>query len=345
MKTTSTYSVRLDERVILTMFLVSLLALLFTAFRYKNYKPCNGFQLKIYANYFNVGNTIFFKATDTKNAEKWEWDFGDKTTRDKTSGPLASHVYTQPGQYIISLTINGQCKQYQTISINSAAKDSVHKIVPQVIWPTGQIFVGQNVVFRDITQGANRWHWYIGEGKDSKQFDTKDVPFTFTTAGRVIVKLFVNDNPDAMEERTIVVDNAPLPPKVVPFIIVNKANSNRPYQPLIEIKGEPGGPSAFDNAASAKPQAARLTDQLFLQMVRGVIEKSVALRDFDPYLCGNSNVRVSFNGDDIGFSECISRLQKIKKLKSLQANAYTDPGTNCILSISIRYEKRTFLGL
>jgi hypothetical protein len=349
MKATSTYSVRLDERVITTMLLISILALIFTAFSYKNYKPCNGFQLKIYANYFDVGSTIFFKASDAKNADKWEWDFGDKTPVDATSGPLANHIYTQPGKYIVSITINGQCKQYENIAINNVKKDSVRRVIPQVIWPADPVTVGQNVIFRDNTNGANRWEWYIGEGKDSKRFTTKDVSYTFPASGRVIVKLFVNGDPDAIQERVINVnDIAPL--KSEPF--TNK-RLPPPPRPRIDIKDKPEDNSILDNkpekpsvnAADAKPQAARLTDQLFLQMVRGVVEKTVVQRDFDPYLCGNGNVRVSFNGDDIGFSECIARLQKIKKLKSLKANAYTDPGTNCILSISIVYEKRTFLGL
>jgi hypothetical protein len=343
MKATSTYSVRLDEKVILSMLLISILALTFTAFSYKNYKPCNGFQVKIYANYFDVGNTIFFKTNDAKNAEKWEWDFGDRTPVDKTSGPLTSHIYTQPGKYIISLTINGQCKQYEKITINNVKRDSVHRVIPQVIWPADPVMTGQNIVFSDNTNGANRWEWYIGEGKDSKRFITKDVYYTFPAAGKVVVKLFVNGDPDALEERTIVVTNPP-PPKVIPY--VNRRNPIR--APRVEIKDKPDDFSVLDKRPennAAKPQAPRLTDQLFLQMVRGVVEKSVTERDFEPYLCGNRNVRVSFNGDDIGFSECMLRLQKIKKLKSLKANAYTDPGTNCILSISIVYEKKTFLGL
>jgi hypothetical protein len=346
MKAASSYSVRLDEKVILTMLVISMLALLFTAFSYKNYKPCNGFQLKIYANYFDVGSTIFFKTTNAKDAEKWEWDFGDKTAIDKTSGPIASHIYTQPGKYIISLTINGQCKQYENISINNIKKDSILSVEPQVIWPAEPISVGQNVVFRDNTNGSNRWEWYIGEGKESKRFTTKDVSYTFPSAGRVVVKLFVNGDPDALQERTIAVQNIS-PSKIVPYVNRN----NKPMRPpRIDIKDKPSDMLGFDTkpekpAVEAKPLAPRLTDQLFLQMVRGVVEKTVVLRDFDPYVCGNSNVRVSFNGDDIGFSECISRLQKIKKLKSLKANAYTDPGTNCILSISIVYERKTFLGL
>ncbi len=355
MKGTSVYSVRLDEKVILSMLIISILALLFTAFRYKSYKPCSSFKLTIYANYFDVGNTIFFKTTEAKDAEQWEWDFGDKSEIDKTSGSIASHIYKQPGKYLVSITINGQCKQYENISINNVVKDSSQVIMPQVIWPYGPISVGQNVVFRDITYGANSWEWYIGEGKDSKRFVTKDVSYTFPQAGAVIVKLFVNGNPDAVQERTIMVDDLPAS-KTVPFVNKFAPPPVRQYRPQVDIKDRPDDLSAFDKIgekpggsapANAKPQAARLTDQLFLQMIRGVVEKSVMLRDFDPYLCGNSNTRVSFNGDDISFSECVSRLQKIKskKLKSLNAHAYTDPGTNCILSISIVYEKRTFLGL
>ena len=253
MKTTSTFSIRLDEKVIISMVAVSLIALLFTAFRYKNYKPCEAFQFNVYANYFNVGHYIFFKTADTKNAEKWEWDFGDKSPVDKKSGPLVSHIYKEPGQYIISLTINGECKQYQNIVINNVVKDSIRYVFPTVIWPLEPILVGQNIMFQDATNGANRWEWYVGEGKDSKRFTSKDVPFTFQKPGVYVVKLFVNGNIDAKQERTFRVQDA--------VAVAKPAKINRPIQsrgPRLNIKDAPESDPFGGTAkpvAEAKPAA------------------------------------------------------------------------------------------
>jgi PKD domain len=349
MKSTSTYSIRLDEKIIVSMLIVSFLALALTAFRYKNYKPCTAFNFTAYANYFNAGHYIFLKASDTHNAKSWEWDFGDKTPADKSSGPVTSHIYNQPGQYLITLTVNGSCKQYQNIVINSVPKDSIQYVIPQAIWPPEPVIVGQSVVFRDMTNGANRWEWYIGEGKESARFTTKDVVHTFKKAGLVPVKLFVNGNIDAKLERMIRVDDIPkvaLPPRLQqgrpagwPRNYINDRPENDPLSGNNQAQQKP--------ADDTKPQAVapKLTNESFLQMIRGVMGGKVFERDFDAYTCGNKNIRVSFNGDDISFPECIMRLQKLKKVKSLKASAYTNSGTNCITNISIVYEKKTFLGL
>lgn len=346
MRPSSAYSIRLDEKVIILMVTISILALFLTAFRYKNYKPCSAFQFTVYANYFNVGHHIFFKTTDVQNSRKWEWDFGDKTVPDKTSGPISTHVYKQPGRYIVTLTINGQCKQYQNVVIHNAVKDSVRSIIPQVMWPEDPVIAGQNVLFHDITNGANRWEWYIGEGKESKRFVTQDVEFTFSKPGLVPVKLFINGNIEYKLERIIKVENAALRKRPYPGNYARR----RPYRPAMTIKDKPDNESLFDQepqklTGSTKPHAPQLTKELFLQMIRGVIGRTVSERDFAPYLCGNRDVRVSFNGDDISFPECIERLHKVKKVKSLKASAYTDGETNCILNISIVYERKTFLGL
>ncbi len=346
MKAVSNFSVRLDGKVPIFLLVVSSLALLITAFRFNSDEPCNGFTIDAYSNHFDVGSTVFFSTKNAKNARTWEWNFGDNTPLDKTSGTFANHIYTQPGRYIITLTINNQCKQLINININNVIKDTLQKIYPTVIWPTGPIMVGQNLVFSDNTNGAHRWDWYFGEGKNSKQFNTKDVSFTFQSPGPVIVKLFINGDPNTFEERTI--DVLDIPEQKIKAYTANPNNVIRP--PKFDIKDKPSDESIFGNDNTGKPEAQtvsapRLTNALFLSMVKGVVDKTVMERDFEPYLCGNKNVRVSFNGDDISFPECIQRLRKIKKFKSLKANAYTDRGTNCILGISIVYDKKTILGL
>lgn len=345
MKTPSSFSVRLDEKVIMTMIIVSVLASFFTAFRYKSSKPCVAFEFSVYANYFNVGHFIFFKTNDTRSAEKWEWDFGDKSATDSKSGPIASHIYKEPGQYLVTLTINGKCKQYQNVVINNVVKDSIRYVEPQVLWPLDPVFVGQNVVFKDVTNGANRWEWYVGEGIDSKRFVTKDVPYVFSKPGSYVVKLFVNGNIDAKQERMIKVINDPSLKQAV--VRPNIAYGPVRQRPNIKDApdAEPLNGSAPIAVTETKPQNPQLTKEIFTQMIQGVVEKMVVEKDFDIYMCGNSNVRVSFNGEDISFHECIVRLQKLKKLKSLKAIAFTDPGTNCIQRITIATERKKFIGI
>ena len=342
---TSSYSVRLDEKVIVTMIIVCIIASFITAFRFKNDKPCSAFEFSVTSNDYKVGHYIFFNTADTKNAQSWEWDFGDKTTIDKISGPSATHIYKESGQYDITLTINGKCKQYQSININNVVKDSIPFVIPQVIWPQDPVKVGQPVVFRDNTNGANRWEWYVGSGNDSKSFTSQDVPFTFERAGTYEVKLTVNGNVDARLVKMIKVEGMPVVKAPTNFAGNTGKVRDRPTNNGA-IADAPTGPSQFsnNNQASAtvptKPQPAPLTKERFLEMIQGVVDKTFLEQDFDPYMCGNTNVRVSFNGDDISFHEAIINLQELKRLKSLKAIAFTNDGTNCIKRISIVTKKK-----
>jgi hypothetical protein len=342
---TSTFSVRLDEKVILTMIIVSIVACFITAFRYKNDRPCNDFEFSVTSNDYKVGHYIFFNTTDTRNADSWEWDFGDKSPTDKLSGPSATHIYKDAGEYDITLTINGKCKQFQSININNVAKDSIPFVIPQVIWPQEPIKVGQPIVFRDNTNGANRWEWYVGSGKESKNFTTQDVPFTFEKAGTYEVNLMVNGNADARLIKMIKVENvaAPIVPRYYPPVVRGGAVAHRADRG--DIPDAPSGPSQFSNnsqanAAPAKPQLAPLTKERFLEMIQGVVDQTFLEQDFDAYMCGNPDVRVSFNGEDISFHEAIINLQNLRRLKSLKAIAFTNEGTNCIKRISIVTKKK-----
>jgi PKD repeat protein len=340
--TTSSFSVRLDEKVILSMVLVCIIASFITAFRFKNDKPCTAIEFSVTSNDYQVGHYIFFNTTDTKNAQTWEWDFGDKTPTDKASGPSATHIYKEPGQFDITLTINGKCKQYQSVNINNVTKDSIPFVIPQVIWPVEPIKVGQPIMFRDNTNGANRWEWYVGSGKESKNFKTQDVPFTFEKAGTYEINLTVNGNEDARLVKMIKVENVAQqsPPR---NYVINNAPRTRPRK-SDDIADAPSGPSQFSNnnqvVAPAKPQLAPLTKERFLEMIQGVVDKTFLEQDFDAYMCGNTNVRVSFNGEDISFHEAIINLQGLRRLKSLKAIAFTDNGTNCIKRISIVTKKK-----
>jgi gliding motility-associated-like protein len=56
-----------------------------------------------------IGEDVFLEATSSTVAEgqelvSWVWDLGDGTT-DDTSGPIVAHSYTQPGLYVMNLSL------------------------------------------------------------------------------------------------------------------------------------------------------------------------------------------------------------------------------------------------
>jgi hypothetical protein len=339
----SRYNTRIDESVIITMLIISVAAVMFMAFRHKNYKPCSGFDFSISANEFKTGQIIFLNAKSTLYAEKWSWDFGDKSPADHKSGPIASHIYKEPGQYLITLTINGKCADYKTVIIKSSTPQKVSALAPQVVWPADPVEVGQKVLFSDITNGAQSWEWYIGEGKESQRFITKDVLFTFSKAGNIPVQLIINNDFSNKQQRIISVTDAF--DKQKSSIASNQRGpvyKPRINKPIYDTPTNPALNQQNDHTSDKQEEKVALPD--FENMFRGVISGNVNTSGFSPYLCRGSNVPVSYNGDPVSFDECIKRLREIKKikwLKSLKANVATYQGTSCIMSINLVVKEKT----
>ncbi len=341
----SRYNTRIDESVIITMLIISVVALMFMAFRHKNYKPCSSFDFSISANEFKTGQIIFLNAQSTLYAEKWSWDFGDKSPVDHKSGPITSHIYKEPGQYLITLTINGKCTDYKTVIIQSPTPTKKSSLVPQVVWPADPVEVGQKVLFSDVTNGAQVWEWYIGEGKESQRFITKDVLFTFSKAGTYPVQLIINNDFSTKQQRVIEVKESSTAKLKNPSYVPYQRNAGykpRINKPIYDTPTNPALNQTTGQNADKPEEKIALPD--FENMFRGVITGSVSSSGFSPYLCRGTNVPVSYNGDPVSFEECMKRLREIKKikwLKSLKANVATYQGTNCIMSINLVVKEKT----
>lgn len=332
------YNFRIDDKVIITMLLVSILAFGITAFRFKNDKPCDATDFKITANEFKTGQIIFFNGLSARHAESWEWTYGDKSGADTRSGPIASHIYTLPGEYTITLKVNGKCKAIKTITIQNAVQERIERILPSVQWPAEPVNTGQPVLFRDNTNGANRWEWFIGEGKQSARYVTREAPHTFTEAGDIPVQLIINGDETMIQRRTIKVIGAPKE---------KKGDGNDAYKPPRRkaggINDDPVTPPIDDNPPPPPPPKIKITlptQAEFENIFKGMITGNTGADDVQRYLCASS--AITFNGDAVSLAECVSRLREVNKLRRLRVfklNIMVSGSTNCVSGINLTVKK------
>jgi PKD repeat protein len=183
----------LDSKVIHTMLLLSLAALLFMAFRYTNQKPCSFIDFTYRtANKLDAAFTrepVYFSAV-VQNASEWQWDFGDQSPVDKTSGPFVTHEYKQPGQYTVRLIVNNNCQEARTIHVNRR-ETAGKKLVMRPYWPPTTLYAGREYYFVDSTAGANTWSWYFA---DEPRISRQSIAYQFLEPGPHKVVLVVNDD-------------------------------------------------------------------------------------------------------------------------------------------------------
>ena len=192
---TNSDNYRIGSKVITAMLACAVFFLLLMAFRYKNTQACPKVDFSFRtANKFDVAyekERVYFSSEVKSDASEWEWDFGDKTAVDKTSGPYPSHEYANPGVYTVRLTVNGKCQQVKNISVDKRDRSKT-KLYLQPAWPTGTIYAGKEYYFSDSTSGAKTWSWYFD--KDETKRTKQTVAYQFVEPGEYKVILVVNDD-------------------------------------------------------------------------------------------------------------------------------------------------------
>jgi len=124
--------------------------------------------------------TIHFNAT-TPNSNSWNWDFGDGTTSNLKS---PNHVYSNPGQYTITLTVttnsgcNGSIIKNQLIKLDSKPTPNFSLVQDTGCAP----FTIQTI---NSSLGANSYLWTFGNTTSTLFEPTK----TYTIGGSYTVSL------------------------------------------------------------------------------------------------------------------------------------------------------------
>jgi PKD repeat protein len=132
-----------------------------------------------------VGEQVRLIDRSLGGIESWYWDLGDGTTN---SDQEIIHIYTMPGNYIITLTV--------TNSVGSDNLSRSIKVIPEFVKAdfsvsTTSATIGKAIQFSDKSTGnIESWLWDFGDGSIS----TKQHPYhVYQKAGTYSVSLTVYD--------------------------------------------------------------------------------------------------------------------------------------------------------
>ncbi|MBN2890655.1 MAG: PKD domain-containing protein [Bacteroidales bacterium] len=154
-----------------------------------NWYPDNC-QALFYADYSSTGyNVDFYDISWSDNAQiiNWFWNFGDSTF---SSNQNPSHVYTQSGEYEVSLTIyTTNCSSTFT-EIVYIEENSSNGYCQAFFYP---VFDGSlSVHFYDLTMPTpNNWAWEFGDGTTST---LQNPVYTYNETGVYTVTLVTGDS-------------------------------------------------------------------------------------------------------------------------------------------------------
>ena len=317
---------RLDLRVILTMAGVSLAALLIFGFRFITTPADRSVKINIQGSNTNdvwyTGMPLRFSYNAEKD-DKCEWSFGTKDNK-TSEGQLVTFSYSEPGQYMVGLTVNGRSKDFQFITIGKAPKLIDPSLVPHIICPP-IVEIGKPVEFKDSTPGAKSWEWRFGESEGVDATNSSSF-YTFKSVGSKTVSLVINGNQDAIATCLVYVNEKAAPEMKKGGDIM-----------LPPIKDKP-----------AEPQVT-LTDEGFSELITKVAKGDIMASDCAPYLCGGNlqtpvNYKVTGSKAKAVTFEWVCReieAMKWKKIKQIEVVTNRNPATNCIDRMDITVKKKT----
>jgi hypothetical protein len=335
---------RIDERVFTFMVALVVLSSIILAFRYKTADKCEPVNIDSNAAEYIEGSLIFFKA-GVQNAKSFSWDFGDGN---KVHNAVATiqHAYRSPGEYLVTVEVNGHCEAIKMIKILPAPVVVNTSIKPDFIAPA-VVKLNEPVSFEDTTADAVDWEWRFGENESIYDKNRKTT-YTFTTPGQHIVILRINGRSDRVSSKQIYVeDERPvlskneikvLPKKnMYPKIEMPIAPQTQPRKrdsiaaPKLETKAQP---------VKAPPLEA---DEMII-FIQGIVTGEKKSTDALPYFCGEPDIPVTYNGMKMKFSQMCNELKKIGKLNRIttpEVRLMKQNSTNCIKGMDVTVGKRS----
>jgi len=294
-----------DKRFYITLLLIVLLVGLVWASRIL-YPSSYDIEAGISQRNLKLSDSLQF-VDQTSFAKKWHWDFGNGVVAFDKSG---YYRYNNPGNYIITLTIND--KYVDTFHVNVASKIVLPTLQDTILTIEGPTTAMQNesLVFRVKGTGAKMYRWTFG---DNKKEDAKD-PFvlhTYDQPGTYIIELYTD---------------------------ISQYPVRFPISISPSFMGSLGDSSSVDDKFRAIDEDFRI----HLQKIAN--HENFKLHYYylvNKYLCRNEKIPVVINGQKFNefFSYC-SGLYYDNRVYIQQAKVTVDPAFTCVTKIEINQQKQ-----
>lgn len=322
------------DGMVIRLFLVAFLASASVlAYRATKYTPCKEVKFKIKSKDLTQGKLITF-VDNTDNATSWEWNFGDSSK--VVTNREALHVFDKPGEYNVSLRINGICEEVKKITIKEKpfVIDSTKLAVFNL---PATIKVGKKLVVVDKTPNATTWEWRFGEtaGANSTK---KTAQYVYETDGLKTVTLVVNG--DIKHATSKKIEVLPLKKKKTRINNISSVQRTVGKQISIAPTTAPLGQEEEvkkEEESTGPKTVPYISEKQFKNNLILVSRKKLTANAFKKYFCGDLNKSIVVNGEKTTFLE-FCELIKIKKLKIKEVKLYREDN-NCISNITIKRSK------
>ena len=254
----------------------------------------------------------------TLDVTKRIWDFGDST--DVSAEQAPTHRYAHAGKYIVSLTVNGSCRDVKEIEV--MPKAALQLQLAQIQGPSGAIYVGDPVPFNELTDEGTAWEWTFGEsGKVDKR--DRQTSYIFHSAGYKTVTVYVS-TPTG---------------KLSGSFTVNVKDKSIDMKPQMMTPKDIAGAGKITGAAKKKLFETKLMSfltqddmtersKLFNEMLPLVCDKSEPVRWITPWFKKDKNKSFA---DFCG--EIISD-KKVYKITDMKVDF--DDGKDCVSGMTIK---------
>lgn len=338
----------LDDSVVLTMLIVSVLAFFIMAYKYANTEPCSDYQIQTTSENYYTGEVIKLNAIvpDLKSAK---WDFGDNTAGETGMKTTVFHTYSKAGEYTVTLVVNKNCFQTKNIRITEAPPVVDYAKTPQFIVPE-KITVGIPFTITDSSSFAGSWEWRFGESANVDA-TTSSATYTYKTPGPKTITLVVNGNTQNVGVAKVSVNEAKLPPSKE---LLNKNRRSSPSivvidrKPLTENTLEEDRVKVDTTATATKKFPDITTTEMELSLKK-VADNHLREMFFEQYFCNIQTAPVTVNGKTVSFHAFYTNLAELKnsgKIKSIRVQLVKSRNTNCIEGINVWMKtKGKFLGI
>ena len=315
---TNKMSNHIDKLVIRFFIITFFVSASVLAYKATLYSPCKEVTFAIKTKEFVEGKLIKF-VDNTANAVSWEWNFGDGSKY--TNNKEALHIFKKPGEYNVSLLVNGICQEVRNIVIKEK-KFIIDSTKLAVFNLPASIRVGKKLVVVDKTPNATTWEWRFGEtaGANSTK---KLAKYTYETPGLKTVSLVVNG--DIRHATNKKIEVLPIKKERGQINVVSSVKRT-----VKRINDAP-----ISNPLGAGPKIIPyISEKSFKNKLNLVSRKKLSANAFKEYLCGDLNKSIVVNGQKTTFLE-LCELIAIKKLRIKEVKLFREDG-NCITNITIK---------